>query len=360
MIIKTPQLLEEGKTNLQWLKSGKNKRKLVLLDEQGGLCGNPDCPNPELPRDPRLLDLTRPADHPYSKRDYRDKSICKVQHARCHQEVDHGNIPWFGHLRMLVQSRAQIQKTRVKIENRIDAVLRGMDDPNSMPASVKRELESLKETEEDLTSEIDGLMKNAQPIAKSAIKVLGVGTNSIAPILDFLQPFVRTARHRSAFHHLAGYVPGFDKTPEREMDENGQLKRGEKRHYIKYLRVHCFNQAVHLIMSGVGRIKKAEWPELDADEREARWIAMTWREKYAVGLRHGQGIYALDYLRRRAKTEADRDWTESHGNMDAIRVMMKLFLSHLWQKWCEIEGLEVTKPYVVDKLEHNYLKPFEQ
>lgn len=43
------------------------------------------------------------------------------------------------------------------------------------------------------------------------------------------------------------------------------------------------------------------------------------------------------------------------GHIDAMarRYAVKLFLSHLWAKWRELEGLPVSDPYVIDKLGHN-------
>lgn len=78
-------------------------------------------------------------------------------------------------------------------------------------------------------------------------------------------------------------------------------------------------------------------------------------------------------LREDLRTEADAkkgkkvkakngETTESKGtahihNM-AQRKMVKVFLSHLWAEWRKIEGLEVTKPYVIDRLGHaDYIQP---
>lgn len=42
------------------------------------------------------------------------------------------------------------------------------------------------------------------------------------------------------------------------------------------------------------------------------------------------------------------------GHVDAMarRYAVKMFLSHLWEKWRELEGLPVRAPYVIDKLGH--------
>jgi hypothetical protein len=52
-------------------------------------------------------------------------------------------------------------------------------------------------------------------------------------------------------------------------------------------------------------------------------------------------------LKRRAKPACK-------GHIDAMakRKAVKMFLSHLWEKWREIEGLPVRQPYVIEKMGH--------
>jgi len=47
-----------------------------------------------------------------------------------------------------------------------------------------------------------------------------------------------------------------------------------------------------------------------------------------------------------------------HSHNRAMRKMVKIFLSHLWVRWREIEGLPVKLPYVIDVLKHDsYVRP---
>jgi hypothetical protein len=48
------------------------------------------------------------------------------------------------------------------------------------------------------------------------------------------------------------------------------------------------------------------------------------------------------------------DFTDQHLHYRAIRKMMKLFLSHLWLKWREAEGLPVTDPYAIAIMKHTH------
>lgn len=52
--------------------------------------------------------------------------------------------------------------------------------------------------------------------------------------------------------------------------------------------------------------------------------------------------------------------SEGHVHNQALRKMIKLFLSCLWLAWREAEGLPVTKPYPIDKLGHDsFITPWE-
>ncbi len=52
------------------------------------------------------------------------------------------------------------------------------------------------------------------------------------------------------------------------------------------------------------------------------------------------------------------DFTDSHVHRMAMRKAVKIFLSHLWVKWRECEGLPVSQPYVQAILGHtNIIEP---
>jgi len=51
-------------------------------------------------------------------------------------------------------------------------------------------------------------------------------------------------------------------------------------------------------------------------------------------------------------------YNDGHIRNRALRKVSKLFLSHFWVTWREMEGLEVTDPYVGKLLGHDVIKPF--
>jgi hypothetical protein len=360
------QLLSTGKTTAAWLKLGKNERKLLLRAEQNDLCHF--CGSP-LPGDPSLFDIARTPGHPYSKADYRDKTICYVGHAAMasgcpangHQGADHGNVPWFSQLAAVVQAREEVQRMRIRLGNRRLATERGMDDPSLIPGVVAGLDARIAKIEDDLTGEMGSLMREARPIALAAVQVLGVGPTTIARILAEID--IRKAPSRSSLHKFAGYAPGFDRMVKGEL-EDGKRKRGEKRPYNARLRVACFNQGEALLIQGISRIKKSAWPAAKPDERTEQWQALSWQERFGLAKRFGAELYACDYLERRAATDGDEKWaSEEHRNMDAIRRMMKLWLSHLWEVWRGLEGLETPPPYPMTAMgggHSGYIAPSER
>ena len=56
--------------------------------------------------------------------------------------------------------------------------------------------------------------------------------------------------------------------------------------------------------------------------------------------------------RKKLEEERNKDFTKMHIHNRAMRYMVKRFLADFWVAWRELEGLEVTKPYVIDKLGH--------
>ena len=60
---------------------------------------------------------------------------------------------------------------------------------------------------------------------------------------------------------------------------------------------------------------------------------------------------------QREDLKKGKGW-KGHIDMMARRKTVKVFLQHLWLKWRQLEGLEVTQPYAINKLGHkSYISP---
>jgi hypothetical protein len=61
------------------------------------------------------------------------------------------------------------------------------------------------------------------------------------------------------------------------------------------------------------------------------------------------------------KSHEGKKGYKQHIHLMAMRKMEKMFLSHLWVAWREIEGLPTSKPYVIEKMGHTtYIEPPEE
>lgn len=117
---------------------------------------------------------------------------------------------------------------------------------------------------------------------------------------------------------------------------NGKVERqtkGEKLHYNKTLKSMCWRLGKSLIR-GKGayydyyREQKARLVRRVADEGGSVVPSLQ------LPLEHGKHV--------------EKDGFVGLGHVDAMamRKMLKLFLSHLWMKWREAEGLPITMPYI--------------
>jgi len=75
----------------------------------------------------------------------------------------------------------------------------------------------------------------------------------------------------------------------------------------------------------------------------------------ATSFMRGGSPYALLYYRAREHYEVSHpEWTKAHVHAAALRKMIKVFLSHLWARWRELEGLPTRELYVIEKLGHTH------
>jgi len=136
-------------------------------------------------------------------------------------------------------------------------------------------------------------------------KVKGVGPAMAAYLLDYFD--IEKAEHVSSFWRFAGLAPGSRKQRGRRVDYNPALKS--------------------IIL---GRLFKQ--------------------------LMLARGYYAKLYYQFRAELAKQHpEWTDGKRHARARLKTAKVFLQHLWVVWRRLEGLNVTKPYPVDRLGHAYL-----
>jgi len=210
-----------------------------------------------------------------------------------------------GILRALVDHRAALQAERIRWGNRLAAATGGEDiasDGELRMAQKWHEIYSRLETDAD--AEITRIIKD-HPLMPQLRQVRGVGPLLAAKMLALID--ITRADSVSALWRYAGYgvIDGQRERP----------TKGEKLHYNIRLKTTLYLVA--------GSFLKSSSP------------------------------YRRVYDDAKAFYQANRpEWTKSHIHAASMRKMIKVFLSHLWNRWRALEGLPIRPLYVHEKLGH--------
>ena len=211
-------------------------------------------------------------------------------------------------LRILVDMRDRVlQKNRVAFGNRIDAIQRGKDEAGEEELkTLQRWYSRFLDLEEEADGEIAELIKEFE-IIDHMTEVKGIGPGLAAKVVCMID--IERAATISSLWKYAGYAV-----------VNGERERpvkGEKLGYNKRLKVNCYLVGTSFLRS-----------------------SSPYRDVYDS---------AREYY------DANRpDWKKGRKHHAAMRKMVKLWLSHLWLVWRQIEGLTVSEPYAHAKLGHNH------
>jgi hypothetical protein len=214
-------------------------------------------------------------------------------------------------LRTLVDTRQSIQRDRIRFGNRINAIERGADVVESSTMNI---LEGWNNRFEELEKEADEnirLVSGDYPIIERLTNIKGVGSllasRLVSPIDIYKDDTVSSLWRYCGFGTKDGV--------------SERMKKGEKLHYNKNLKPVCYLIATSFLKS---------------------------KSPYSVIYYEAKEYYA----------ENRPEWTKMHVHFASMRKMIKIFLSHLWQVWRDMEGLPTTMPYIIGKNGHShYIKP---
>jgi len=203
------------------------------------------------------------------------------------------------------------QKARVQSENRLRAIGSKADTapPEQFMARMKERCEELQNLEDKTAKELREEIKGYRIWNEYLIRVKGIGPIMAAKLICEID--IARASRVSNLWAFAGL--GL---------RNGKIQRptkGIKLDYSQRLKTTCYLVARSMIMQS--------------------------------------SPYRRVYDSAKEFYKANRsDWFPIRQDMAARRKMVKMFLSHLWVKWREMEGLPVSKPYVHEKMGHqNYM-----
>lgn len=217
-------------------------------------------------------------------------------------------------LRALVDLRDRVlQKNRIAFGNRINAVNLEADETTDQVSDLyHRWYERFLDLEKEADNDIKELAKD-YPIIEEISQVKGIGVLLASKMVSLID--ITRADTVSALWRYAGYavIDG----------ERERPRKGEKLSYNVRLKT-----TMYLI---------------------------------ATGFLRSNSPYRRIYDSAKEYYEINRpDWTKGHRHNAAIRKMIKIFLSHVWLRWRSLEGLQISEPYVNDKLAHiHYYAPEE-
>lgn len=214
----------------------------------------------------------------------------------------------YDEVRVLVQLRGTLQKSRIGFGNRLAAIESGRSQDNGRRRNTfERYEKAFHELEEMVTADIQAYAKE-MPICEYVASVKGVGLLSAASLVAQID--IEEADTISALWRYCGYAV---------LDgERERPRKGEKLHYNARLKTLLYN---------IGRsLLKAKSPYAD-----------------------------LYYRMREYYANVHPEWTKAHNDLAAQRRMIKEFLSHLWITWRALEHLPISDPYVADKLGHTHI-----
>lgn len=275
-------------------------------------------------------------------------------------------------LRVVVDFRQAIQKTRIQFSNRLSAIDRGADSGDG--AFYERYRAYLETIEKELDQDIADLAAT-EPIIELMTRVKGVGPMLAAKVVSQID--ITRAQSVSALWRYAGYGVVNDYAVKVEYaDENGDRQTqllGVCDTPIDARELMMRTLDISGSTGGVG-LEDTEAHLIYMGDLGARiWIEVDGkREKPVKGekLHYNRTLKTACYLvassflkcsspyRRLYDNSRERyeqtkpEWTKLHRHHAAMGYMTKIWLSHLWETWRILEGLSVRDAYVHAYLGH--------
>lgn len=214
-------------------------------------------------------------------------------------------------LKPILQLRQESQELRIRTSNRLNAIIRGVDEPTDDPViDPDGEVGFLVATfkkQQAIETELDRhIEKNCRDVAvvQAMRSVRGVGSVLAAKLYCLID--IEKCSTVSALWKWAGLdvVDG----------KASRITKGEKIHHSPLLKTTMFILATSFIKTNSPYRKVY-------DEAKAKYME-----------REGMKLI--------------------HAHKMAMRKMTKLFLAHLYEVWRTLEGLPTREPYVFENLGH--------
>ena len=223
-------------------------------------------------------------------------------------------------LKFLHNTQVSIEKARIAVGNRVKAIERGVDGGQvPMPETYTSILGALEAVE----AEIDAAIKDELtrwPVWDLWLRhVRGIGPSLAGQMLALLLP-PRADKGPSSWFKAAGLAP--------ELRPDGMMRLPRAR-------------------AGEGKITYHPWLRRCLHNVAHSFVLMG-------------GYYRQVYEQKKAalvaKHTGDADWPPHRLDSVARWSMLKVFLGHTWEAWCEADGIPNRGPYIVAlHPEHHYI-----
>lgn len=276
-------------------------------------------------------------------------------------------------LRYLYDASVSIEKQRIAMNNRIKAIERGADDMiDEIPPVYGVLLGQYENMEHTLDTAMLEELRKRYPIYNEWLRhVKGIGPALASQLLALLLPPLED-RGPSTWYKAAGLYG--EERPDGTM-RIPQARRGEgKTTYHRWLRRCLYNVGESFVRNG-GYYREVYDRTKRRLYREHSWKAarlMDAWESTGIEARRSwlEDRYGKEAIEKAAKTKESAallEWSMRptyakaialEGNSDdtwpPIRIekvtrwiTVKLFLAHLWERWCIVNGWAPRQPYIV-------------
>ena len=248
-------------------------------------------------------------------------------------------------LRALVDLRdKQIQKGRIQFSNRLHALVTDVDNDSDgqQEKIIRAWTKRFNELETQLDQDISNLVKD-EIIYDELSRLKGIGPMLSAKLIAMID--IHEAKTVSALWKYSGYGVG-----RYWVDEEGTVKAPQEG------LVYDEGEVTKVITQ-----PEPGWTLIECRDRPVKGFLLPYNRRLKTSLYliassflKCSSPYRLVYDNAKLYYGANRDWTKAHIHRAAIRKMLKIFLSHLWERWRLAEGLEIRVPYVYEKLGHTH------
>jgi len=235
-------------------------------------------------------------------------------------------------LKIKTETYYSLQKQRIQTQLRIKAYVKDGRLTTEQAEALHFWMdEVLSKVEQKTKKEIEGLLKGIPVWEEFFKKVKGIGPclagSLIAGIVD-----IGRFRYISSLWKYCGMHVVNGRAPRRE--------RGKKINWDPFLRMTCFKIGDSFIKQKPERcFYRALY------DSKKLYYKEKYPEKVPLKTKKGKTVYM---------------YTDGHIHNMARRYAVKIFLSHLWVRWRELDGLPITKPWVIEHGGHqDYIAPQE-